>query len=74
MNYHPASSLSSVASSSDFIGFLLSSLRVGVRRARLLENEILATGISVKAGLLDPDNAVAHLADIGALPLCGLSS
>jgi hypothetical protein len=57
-----------------FTDFLLGHLRVGVRRARLLENEILATGVSVKAGLLDPDNAVAHLADIGALPLCGLSS
>jgi len=49
-------------------------MRVGVKRARLLENEILATGVSLKSGLLDPDNAVAHLAEIGALPLCGLSS
>ena len=49
-------------------------MRVGVMRARLLENEILATGISLKSGLLDPDHAVSHLADVGALHLCGLSS
>jgi hypothetical protein len=73
VNFQSATA-SSVESSSAFANFLLGHLRVGVRRARLLENEILATGISLKAGLLDPDNAVAHLADIGALPLCGLSS
>jgi hypothetical protein len=53
---------------------LLGHLRVGVKRARLLENEILATGISLKTGIIDPDNAIAHLADVGALHLCGLSS
>jgi hypothetical protein len=74
MNFHQTTALSSVATSSSFTAFVLSHLRVGVRRARLLENEILATGISLKAGLLDPDNAVAHLADVGALHLCGLSS
>jgi hypothetical protein len=72
MNIQVASSVT--ATSSDFIALLLSHLRVGVQRARLLENEILATGISLKSGLLDPDNAVAHLADVGALSLCGLSS
>jgi hypothetical protein len=73
VNFQTATA-SSIESSSSFISFLLSHMRVGVRRARLLENEILATGVSLKAGLLDPDNAIAHLSDVGALPLCGLSS
>jgi hypothetical protein len=66
--------LATTAASTGFVDFLLGHLRIGVRRARLFENEILATGISLKAGLLDPDHAVAHLAEIGALSLCGLSS
>ena len=76
MNFQTAtaSSIASSATSSDLIALLLSRMRVGVMRARLLENEILATGISLKSGLLDPDHAVSHLADVGALHLCGLSS
>jgi hypothetical protein len=76
MNIQVASSVTATSSAapSDLIGLLLSSMRVGVMRARLLENEILATGISLKSGLLDPDHAVSHLADVGALHLCGLSS
>ena len=76
MNVQVASSVTaeSSATSSDLIALLLSSMRTGVIRARLLENEILATGVSLKSGLLDPDHALSHLADVGALHLCGLSS
>jgi hypothetical protein len=72
MNVQVAPSVT--AASSDLVALLLSHMRVGVIRARLLENEILATGVSLKSGLLDPDHALSHLADVGALHLCGLSS
>lgn len=52
--------------------YLLSELRCASLRARLLQSDVDAIGVALKAGLISPDEAVEHLADSGVLPLVGL--
>ena len=56
-------------SSTGFADYLLLNLRCAKLRAALAVNEITAMGVALRAGLIDPDNALEHLADIGALDL-----
>jgi hypothetical protein len=57
---------SGTSSSSGFSDFTKRQLRIAWLRAAIIKNEISAMGIAVKAGLVDPENAIAHLVDIGA--------
>jgi hypothetical protein len=52
--------------------YLLSELRCASLRARLLQSNVDAVGLALKAGLISPDEAVEHLADCGVLPVVGL--
>jgi hypothetical protein len=52
--------------------YLLSELRCASLRARLLQSDIDAIGLALKAGLISSDRAVEHLADCGLLRLLGL--
>jgi hypothetical protein len=56
----------SATSSNTFHGFTERQLRIAFLRASIIKNEIAATAIGLKAGLIDPDNAIAHLHEIGA--------
>jgi len=56
----------STTTSSAFYDFTGRQLRVPFLRAAIIKNEIAATAIGLKAGLIDPDNAIAHLHEIGA--------
>jgi hypothetical protein len=62
------------SSSSNFADHLVAELRCAALRAKLLHNEIVAIGTALRAGLIDPDNALAHLAHCGALRLVAPSS
>jgi hypothetical protein len=66
VNYHP-SSLSSVATSSGFIAFIIGHLCHAQARINLASNEIAATLTAVRAGWLDGDGAVEHLHSVGLL-------
>jgi hypothetical protein len=52
------------------IEYLLSELRCSLRE-RLLQSNVDAVGLALKAGLISPGEAVEHLADCGVLPLMG---
>jgi hypothetical protein len=60
--------------SSHFADYLLAELRCAALRARLMHNDIIAIGLALKAGLINGDNAVEHLADCGVLRLVAPSS
>jgi hypothetical protein len=60
----PVNSSSSLSSAfSDFTG---RQLRVALLRTRIIGNEIATMGVALKAGLVSPENAIAHLVDVGA--------
>jgi hypothetical protein len=59
----PANSTTSSSAFHDFTGH---QLRVARLRAAIIQNEIAAMGIALKAGLVSPENAIAHLVEIGA--------
>jgi hypothetical protein len=63
-----------IAGSSHFTDYLLAELRCAALRARLLHNDIAAVDVALKAGLIDADSALEHLADCGVLRLVALSS
>jgi hypothetical protein len=54
------------------IEYLLSELRCASLRARLLQSDVDAIGLALKAGLISPDQAVEHLAGCGLVRLLGL--
>jgi hypothetical protein len=56
----------STTTSSAFYDFTGRQLRVPFLRAAIIKNEIAATAIGLKAGLIDPENTIAHLVEIGA--------
>jgi hypothetical protein len=58
--------VSSATSPSSFTGFVLGHIRCADIKARILVNELTTLGIAVKTGLIDPENAIAHLIEIGA--------
>jgi hypothetical protein len=64
----------STDTSSGFADYLLFNLRCARLRARIMVNEIEAMGVALKAGFIDIDNALEHLAEIGALRLIEASS
>jgi len=49
--------------------YLLAELRCAAVRARLWVNEIDAIGAALRAGWIDPDEAIAAIADSGCLHL-----
>ena len=49
--------------------FLLSELRVAVIETRRAHNQLLATGVSLNAGLFDVEHALLHLHETGVLTL-----
>jgi hypothetical protein len=51
----------------NYRAYLLAELRCAFLRARLLQNDIAAIGLALKAGFIDSANAIEHLADCGAL-------
>ena len=56
----------STTTSSAFYDFTGRQLRVPFLRAAIIKNEIAATAIGLKAGLIDAENAIDHLIEIGA--------
>jgi hypothetical protein len=50
-------------------GYLLAELRCASLRARLQQADIDAVGTALKAGLIEPEQAVELLADSGCLHL-----
>ena len=52
--------------------YLLQELRCAVLRARLWESDITAVALALKAGLIEPEQALELLADCDALCLIGL--
>lgn len=61
-----AVSASTITPSSTFTDFTGRQLHVAQLRAAIIANEITAMGAALKAGLVDPENALAHLVEIGA--------
>ena len=57
---------------SDRREYLLAELRAAALRTRLLQADIDAVGLVLKAGLISPDQAIEHLSDCGLLHLVGL--
>jgi hypothetical protein len=56
----------STTTSSAFYDFTGCQLRIAFLRASIVKNEIAAMGVALKAGLIDPENAISHLIEIGA--------
>ncbi len=54
------------STSSAFYDFTGRQLRVAFLRAAIIKNEVAAMGAALKAGLIDPENAIGHLVEIGA--------
>jgi hypothetical protein len=77
MSATPCTTAATVASSTALRGFtdhVLRELRCTELRARLAVNEIQFVGVALKGGLIDPNAALAHLHEIGALHLIEASS
>jgi hypothetical protein len=53
----------------DYREYVLAEIRRAVLRARLMHNDLVATGIALKSGLIDPDRAIEFLADRHAVRL-----
>jgi hypothetical protein len=51
--------------------YLLSEIRCAALRARLMAADLDAVGLSLKGGLVTPDQAVELLADVDVLRLIG---
>ncbi len=49
--------------------FVLSALRAGSLRAKLIETEINSIGVALKGGLIDCYTAMQWVTDVGALDL-----
>lgn len=62
------------AGSNNYVDYLLAEVRCAVIRAKLWQNDLTAIGIALKAGLIDPDSAIEHLADCDALRLVAPST
>ena len=52
--------------------YLMAELRCASLRARLLQADIDAVGLAIKAGLVEPEQALELLADCDCLTLVGL--
>ena len=57
--------------SADPRGYLLAELRCAALRARLWQADIEAVGLALKAGLVEPEQALELLHDCDALHLVG---
>jgi hypothetical protein len=60
--------------SSNFAAYVLAEIRCAGLRARLMANDIEAVTIALGAGLIAPDTALEHLAEVGVLHLIETSS
>ena len=60
--------------STTYKNYVLAEIKCAILRARLLSNDLLTIGIALKAGAIDADAAIEHLADCGALRLIAPSS
>lgn len=58
-----------MSDSDDRMDFVLSALRAGSMRAKLLETEINSIGVALKGGLIDCFTAMQWVREIGALDL-----
>jgi hypothetical protein len=61
-----APAICSTSPSSTFYEFTVRQMRVAFVRAKIIQNEIAAAGVALKAGLISPENAIAHVCEIGA--------
>jgi hypothetical protein len=64
----------STGASSTFTDYLVRELRVAGLKARIALNEIQFVGVALKGGLIDPNAALEHLAEVGALHLVEAST
>jgi hypothetical protein len=51
--------------SSEFTSFVLGQLRIGELQARIAANEFKTAALALNTGLVDPDGALAMLAEAG---------
>jgi hypothetical protein len=58
--------MTTTAPSSAFCEFTMRQMRLAFVRAKIIQNEIAAVGTALKAGLISPENAIAHVCEIGA--------
>jgi hypothetical protein len=63
-----------IATSTGFADYLLLNLRCAELETRLMTNELRFMRIALGAGFIDFDNALEHLAEVGALRLIEASS
>ncbi len=49
-----------------FAGFVPHRIHCARIRARIIGNELSAAEVALKGGLIDPENTIAHLVEIGA--------
>ena len=49
-----------------FAGFVLHRIHCAKIKTRILGNELSAMETALKGGLIDPENTIAHLVEIGA--------
>ncbi len=52
-----------------FVEFVLNRIRYARIKARIITNELSAMETALRGGLIDPDNTIAHLTEIGASEL-----
>jgi hypothetical protein len=52
--------------SSGFSDFTGRQFRIAFLRAEIIKNEIASMSVALKAGLVSPENAIAHICEIGA--------
>jgi hypothetical protein len=64
----------SVTTASSFAAFVLASMRVAYLRTRIVGNEIAATAVALKSGLIDAETALAMLNEADLLSLTEVSS
>jgi hypothetical protein len=62
---------STTAAPQDFSAYVLAEMRCAAMRTRLLQLDIEAIGLALKAGLISPDQALALLDDCDALRIVG---
>ena len=62
------------ASSSTFADYLAREFRCASLWSRLMANEFSAMQVALRAGFIDPDSALEHLHEVGALDLIGVST
>jgi hypothetical protein len=65
VTFPTSAAISSTATSSGFVDFTLRQLRCAYLRSRCLTNEIETVGVSLRAGLVSPEAAIAAVCEAG---------